>query len=378
MTSTCASSEVTDSFEDLSSLSSDKDIESLVLATTYDDEDNCVDNNQSTKVAARNKDESKNVAENTDNKPKVDEAAKEIETEVDGSEEDDFVDIVMDDEEDEEDVLTEWWESSRSASPESQRDDQQDFPPSGPLLVESHQDHTSMSEVSLLKSTTSASPHENLDANKNNFKDDPTTAAAATAEPHTILASMIPKMRISKDIFAAVRKAAPTSSSRIITIPSATAPPSPALQRAMGTTSRIRSTRTQPTGSTVASFITSPNSGSSSISSSSPGNKYSPDPKKPVTFASYRRLMRTANATATPATPAKAIGAPVKTLPLAAGAPEKAQVPEQSQGQEWQEEEEEEDGKGVCRAIRRSTGKRCTRLGRHAGYCQTHRLMVPK
>ncbi|KAG0275122.1 hypothetical protein BGZ95_009167 [Linnemannia exigua] len=357
MTSTCASSEMADSFEDLSSLSTDKDIESLILATTYDDDDLCGRDNDNTSANKPiSQYEDNNDEDIITNKYEVDGTTKTVEE----MEDDDFVDIVLGDEEDEAGVLSEGWESSRSESPEPQQGNQRALPflpDTRPL--EDHQGQSSLSQIA---------PQE--DNSTSNNKEDP--PAAETVEPHANTASMIPKMRMTKDIFAAALKMPFSPSSPSTPTPSAVLPPpasSPAPKRVIATPSRIRQIRTQPTSSIMGSFFTTPDSGSSSSSSSSSQSRVKMDSsilKRAISVTAHPRL-RLIDITSN-ATPIKANDVPMMTPPLAE-APEQVQV---------QEDGQEEDSEGICQAIRRSTGKRCTRLGQHSGYCQTHCLLVPK
>ncbi|KAG0368149.1 hypothetical protein BGX24_002939, partial [Mortierella sp. AD032] len=360
MTSTCASSEMTASFEDLSSLSSDKDIESLILATTYDDDDLCASNNNNNKShkstnETASKGENNDKAEIIDNTSEVSGTAEKAEEEeVDDMEEYDFVNLVLEREEDEADVLSEGWESSRSASPEPQQGDQRVFTslPDAQSL-ENYQGHSSLPQTILQE-----------DIYTSNSKED--SPAAESTEPNSNTASMIPKLRMTRDIYAVLQNLALPSSTST-PIPSVLLPQpaqSPAPQRMVATPSRIRLIRTQPPSSTVTPFIPTPDNGSSS--SPYQGKKNSPELKKAIRITAYPCILRPINTTTT-TTVTKANDVPMMTPPLAA-APEQVQV---------QVDKQKEESMDVCKAIRRSTGERCTRLGRHTGYCQTHCLMVP-
>ncbi|KAF9901359.1 hypothetical protein EC991_006250 [Linnemannia zychae] len=322
MTSTCASSEVADSFEDLSSLSSDKDIESLILATTYDDDDLSVynNNNSTSDISCSGYD-----AEGTDTKLEANEAVEVAGKEVDVHEDDDFVDLRIDDEEDEVDVFSEGWESPHSASPEPQQNDRQDRPSSSPLPLENNLGQMSLSDIPQFKNTVTASSQKNMDTEM--AMDNPVKSTRAS-KLNSSTVVMIPKIRMSKDIFAAVRKPILTTISSSTTPPSATAAPSPALQRANATPSRIRATRIQFPKRNVASFIPTPNNGTPLSSPSSPGNKRSPALKKPSVFATPSQIMLTASAITTTLTPIEVVDTSVMApSPSSAAAPENVQAP---------------------------------------------------
>ncbi|KAK3834076.1 MAG: hypothetical protein J3R72DRAFT_494591 [Linnemannia gamsii] len=368
MTSTCASSEMAASFEDLSSLCSDKDIGSLILATTYDDDDLCASNNNNNNNNNNNKshkssNETTSKGENNDKAESIDNTSEESgtaekaegEEEVDDMEDYDFVNLVLDGEEDEADGFSEGWESSRSASPEPQQGDQRvltSLPDAQSL--ENFQGHSSLPQTILQEVIYTSNSKEG-------------SPAAESTEPNSNTASMIPKLRMTRDIYAALKNLALPSSSTSTPIPSVLLPQpaqSPAPQRIVATPSRFRLIRTQPPSSTVASFIPTPDNGSSS--SPYQGKKGSPELKKAIRVTAYPCILRPINTTTT-TTVTKANDVLMMTPPLAA-APEQVQV--QVDGQK--------ESMDVCKAIRRSTGERCTRLGRHTGYCQTHSLVVPK
>ncbi|KAF9094096.1 hypothetical protein BGX23_002534 [Mortierella sp. AD031] len=304
MTSTYAPSEVADSFEDLSSLSSDKDIESLIMATSYDDDDYLTGNS--------------NLDSN--NNPAQDRTAEEEESSMD----EDFVDIAGAVVEDEADILSEGWEFSCPSTPDSQ-EDQQDDPPrpskaGSPL---------STSQPTVEKSTSrpaGASGQETTSANTTtNFS-----------------SSSIPRMRMSKDIFAAFQKSLqPTPVSKSGTSLSSST-----------SSSRLPAPRFRPIRLQTTSTSTS------STSTPTPGTASPVRAKKAFIAKRLINFPADTKVTMTPPLPGKSVT--------------QTSVSDQL-GQGQMPEEEEEEEVVLCKAIRRSTGKRCTRPVRHAGYCKVHR-----
>ncbi|KAH7028714.1 hypothetical protein BKA57DRAFT_523935 [Linnemannia elongata] len=202
MTSTYDASDVADSFEDLSSLSSDKDIESLVLATTYSDDDDG-DLGKNSKATDNNNNPEANSTERK-------EEGGGHSTKEDDDDDDGFVDLIGADVEDEEYVLSEGWESLRSTSPEPQY---------------AHQGLSTKPEPSLPKNQASNRLHQDDDAKKSNDKKNPiarTTAKTTTNNnTHPTSGPPIPrrKVRMAKDNFAALSKLIPSESVAINSSP---------------------------------------------------------------------------------------------------------------------------------------------------------------
>lgn len=323
MTSTYDASDVADSFEDLSSLSSDKDIQSLVLATTYSDDDD--------------DDLSKNSKATDNNKPEANGTKKKEEdgvhpAKVNDVDDDGFVYLAGADVEDEEDILSEGWESSRSTPPELQC---------------AHQNLFTKPEPSLPKNQASILLHQNNDTNNSNDKEDPiatTTAKATTNNSNPTSASSIPrsKMRMTKDILAALSNPIPSASVAIAS--------SPSPDRVLATPSRLRLVRQNAANTTA----TTPDA----TSVPSPQAKQNAKRKKAV----LTKLL-VASTVDQPTAPTATVGPSVSSATAAATV-----TTEKTQQQE--------DGDGICKAIRRSTGKRCIRHGEHDGYCSMHRLLV--
>jgi hypothetical protein len=316
MTTVYAASDVADSFEDLSSLSSDKDIESLVLATTYDDDDDDNDLGNNTKSA----DDSSNNSSKTSVPAKEEEEQEGEENQkVDkpSSDDEDLVDLAGADVEDDEDenVLSEGWESTRSTTPEPQG---------------SHQGLSSCFDLSLPeKQMTSPRPHD-IDS-ANDSKDSTAaekamtnTSTNANTIPTPMTSSPIPRIRIrlTSDIFAEFNKPSPSKSVMI----ASSLPP----DRVAVTSSRLRLAGPKATKISTTSVTATPESGNVT----SPRDQKDMEPKKAVLIT-------------LPTTP-----------------PDTTTTTDNAQTQE--------EGDSKCMAIRRSTGKRCIRKGRHNGYCRTH------
>ncbi|KAG0077783.1 hypothetical protein BGZ90_006524 [Linnemannia elongata] len=201
MTSTYDASDVADSFEDLSSLSSDKDIESLVLATTYSDDDDG-DLGKNSKATDNNNNPEANGTERK-------EEGGGHSTKEDDDDDDGFVNLIGTDVEDEEYVLSEGWESLRSTSPEPQY---------------SHQGLSTKPEPSLPKNQASNRLHQDDDANSNDKKNPiaRTTAKTITnnnTNPSSGLSIPRRKVRMAKDNFAALSKPIPSASVAINSSP---------------------------------------------------------------------------------------------------------------------------------------------------------------
>ncbi|KAK5805537.1 hypothetical protein F5H01DRAFT_417016 [Linnemannia elongata] len=203
MTSTYDASDVADSFEDLSSLSSDKDIESLVLATTYSDDDDG-DLGKNSKATDNNNNNAE--ANGTERK----EEGGGLSTKEDDDDDDGFVDLIGADVEDEEYVLSEGWESLRSTSPEPQY---------------AHQGLSTKPEPSLPKNQASNRLHQDDDAKNSNDKKNPIarmTAKTTTnnnTNPTSGLSIPRRKVRMAKDNFAALSKSIPSASVAINSSP---------------------------------------------------------------------------------------------------------------------------------------------------------------
>ncbi|KAK3833081.1 MAG: hypothetical protein JOS17DRAFT_741467 [Linnemannia elongata] len=322
MTSTYDTSDVADSFEDLSSLSSDKDIESLVLATTYSDNDDddlgddCKASDNHLEVNGKEKKE-----ENGDHPTKVND---------DDDDDDGFVDLAGTDVEDVDDVLSVGWESSRSTSPE-------------PQCV--HLNLFTKPESSLPENQASNRLGQDDDTSNSNDKKDPvatTTEEATTNNTKQTSASSIPRIitRMTKDISAAFNLPIPSASVAIVSL----TPP----ERVVATPSHLRPGRQK------AANTTTPDDGSVP----SPQAKHNTEPKKAV-----RTKLSVASTVDQPTVPSATVEPSVSSATGAAAI---------TTGKNKQQEE----GDSICKAIRRSTRKRCTRHGRHDGYCSTHRLLV--
>ncbi|KAF8942953.1 hypothetical protein BGZ47_005944 [Haplosporangium gracile] len=315
MTSSYAASDVADSFEDLSSLSSNKDIESLVLATVYnDDDDDDVDKNKKSTDTTNPGAEGTATKENDkDNYTRVDDV------------DDDFVDLVGADVEDEGDVLSEGWDSSRSASPEPQ---------------DVHQDSSTLPAFEQPENQASTRLLDNRDTKKNKNPTATTIAKTATrSNTNPTLTSLIPKIKIrmTKGILAALNKPAPSASVALVS----STPPN----RVVTTSSHLRLVRQNAIKTTTTTTDTATSLGGA-------------EPKKTV-VANHQ----TTGAPDQTAVPTAIVDPSVPSATAAAFiATEKTQKQEKSDG--------------ICKAIRRSTGKRCTRHDRHDGYCSTHRLLV--
>ncbi|KAF9140944.1 hypothetical protein BG015_001461 [Linnemannia schmuckeri] len=315
MTSTYAASDVADSFEDLSSLSSDKDIESLVLATIYndDDDDELDKNSKST---------------NTTNTEAEGTATKE-------DDDDDFVDLVGADVEDGGDVLSECWEFSHSISPEPQ---------------DSHRDSTTLLESSQPEKAPTRLL-ENRSTKKKKGPSATTTAKVVTSNNTNLpLTSSIPKIkkRMMKDILAPLNKPVPSAS---VVIASSASP-----NRVVAIPSRLRQPRQKAAKITTTTTATA--TFPDAVSAPSPQAKKYAEPKKAVA-ASHQAT----GALDQTAVPTAIVGPSVPSAIAAAFT-----ITDKTQKQE--------ESDGICKAIRRSTGKRCTRHGQHGGYCSTHRLLV--
>ncbi|OAQ26612.1 hypothetical protein K457DRAFT_21991 [Linnemannia elongata AG-77] len=202
MTSTYDASDVADSFEDLSSLSSDKDIESLVLVTTYSDDDDG-DLGKNSKATDNNNNPEANGTERK-------EEGGGRSTKEDDDDDDGFVDLIGADVEDEEYVLSEGWESLRSTTPEPQY---------------AHQGPSTKPEPSLPKNQASNRLHQDDDAKNSNDKKNPiarTTAKTITnnnTNPTSGLSIPRRKVRMAKDNFAAISKLIPSASVAINSSP---------------------------------------------------------------------------------------------------------------------------------------------------------------
>ena len=329
MTSNYDASDVVNSFEDLSSLSSNKNIESLVLATTYSDDDD--------------DDLRKNTKSTDNNSLKANGAEKKEEdgnypTKVDDDDDDGFVDLVGADVEDEEDVLSEGWESSRSTPPEPQC---------------AHQD-LSIKPASPPKNQASNRLHQDDDTDNSNDKKDPiaTTKAKANTNYNINLTSTssIPriKTRMTKDILAALNK---PNSSGSVAIAS-----SPPLDRVVVTPSRLRLARQKAANKATSATATATTPDDASVPS--PQTKQIAKPKKTVPT---KHLV--ASTVDQPAAPTATVEPSVS---LATGAASTTTDKPQLQ----------EQGDGICKAIRLPTGRRCTRYGRHDGYCSMHRFLA--
>ncbi|KAF9119024.1 hypothetical protein BGX30_004141 [Mortierella sp. GBA39] len=194
MASTYDASNVADSFEDLSSLSSNKDIESLVLATTYSDDDDA-DLGKNSRATDNNTPEAHGTEkkeEEVDHPPKTDD-----------DDDDGFVHLVGADVEDQGDVLSEGWESSLSTSPEPQC---------------AHQDLSTKPEPLLPKNQASNRLHQGDDTINSHDKKDPSemTTAKATTNNNTnpTSASSIPRIKTqtNEDNLASLNKPIPSAS----------------------------------------------------------------------------------------------------------------------------------------------------------------------
>ncbi|KAG9061956.1 hypothetical protein KI688_006673 [Linnemannia hyalina] len=312
MASTYDASNVADSFEDLSSLSSNKDIESLVLATTYSDDDND-DLGKNSKATDNDNPE----AHGTEKKAEVDNPIK-----TDDDNDDGFVHLVGADVQDEEDVLSEGWESSLSISPEPQC---------------AHQDLSTKPEPLLSENKASNRLHQDDDTNNSHDKKDPseTTMAKATTNNNTnpTSASSIPRieMQMNKYIPAALNKPIPPI---LVTIASSPPPDrvvaslwQHVVQNAAKVATRATATATTPDDASVPS----------------PQAKQVAEPKKTV--------LTKLQVTGTVNQPAASTVTVEPSISPATGAAFTT-----TDMTQWQEEDN-----GVCKAILPSTGKRCTR-----------------
>lgn len=350
MTTIYATSDVADSFEDLSSLSSDKDIESLVLATTYSDDDG--DNDIGKDITPT--DASSKINSKTGGPAKKeDEQEGEVNQKANGtgSDEDDFVDLAgadVEDEEEEEGVLSEGWESSRSSTPEPQ---------------DAHQASSPWSDLLLPENQTLSRHLENDSANSSKVS---IAAAAAmvnartktSTNPTPKTSSLIPRIRIrmSSDILAKLYKPTPSAS--------VTISPSPPSDRAVATPSRLGLAPQKATKISTTSVMAIATTTATTLDTGKvppPQDKKNVEPK--MALLATLPFTSTINETPAPET----IVEPGALTATSAGTATTTDNPQT-----------QEEGDGKCKAIRRSTGKRCAYSGQHGGYCRTHRLLVQK
>ncbi|KAG0288320.1 hypothetical protein BGZ96_007876 [Linnemannia gamsii] len=348
MTTFYAASDVADSFEDLSSLSSDKDIESLVLATTYSDGD---DDNDFGKNVKSTDDSSKNNSKAGGPAKKEEEQVREENQKAydTGSDDDDFVDLNGADVEDKDEevlVLSEGWDSSRSTTPEPQ---------------DAHQAPSSWSNLLLSNYQTTSRRHENdsADSNKDSIAAATTlvnTTTKTSTNPIPMTSSLIPRIRIrmTSDILAKLNKPIPSASVTIV--------PSLPPDRVVATPSRLGLARQKVTkiptkSATATATATTPDIGK--FPSLRDKNDVGPKMAVLATFPPPS----TVNETPTFDTTIK----PAASTATSPGAATTTGTPQM---------QEESDGK--CKAFRRSTGKRCNYSPRHGRYCSKHRLFVHK
>ncbi|KAF9537037.1 hypothetical protein EC957_008969 [Mortierella hygrophila] len=321
MASTCDASNVADSFEDLSSLSSNKDIESLVSATTYSDDDDD-DPGKNSKATGNNNPE----VHGTEKKEEVDNPTK-----TDDDNDDDFVHLVGADVEDEEDILSEGWESSLSTSPEPQC---------------SHQDLSTL----LPKNKASSRLHQDDDTNNSYDKKDPseTTTAKATTNNNTnpTSASSIPRINIqmNKDTPAELNKPIPSASVAIASSP----PPD-----------RVIASLWQHVVQNAAKVATRATATATTLDDANVPSPQAEQVAEPKTVLTDLQVSITVNQPAPPTATVE------PSISSATGV-----VFTTTDMTQWQEDN------GICKAILPSTGKRCTHHCRHDRYCSTHSFLA--